>query len=209
MEVTYELDRKDIVAFQLHACNRILSRFRDAFLLLCVALFALNYYAAPRYVVNDLIYLAAEVVLILLLFSVGRRPLLSWVTGMTLAKKRHENGITGRHRVTLAPEKLVETTSVNELHTLWRGVDRVEQNDDYIYVFNTPQAATIVPKRAFLDARQAAEFFGAAVRFHEGARADVPRPTAAEIERAARLGGRPASQFDERRLSPVERVFSE
>ena len=77
------------------------------------------------------------------------------------------------------------------------------------FVFITPQSAVIVPKRAFLDARQAAEFYGAAERFHEGARAGVPRPNAAEIERAARLDGRPASQFDERHLSPVERVFSE
>jgi hypothetical protein len=38
-------------------------------------------------------------------------------------------------------------------------VDRVEQNRDYIYIYTTPAAAHVIPKRAFAGLQQAEAFY--------------------------------------------------
>ena len=39
------------------------------------------------------------------------------------------------------------------------GVDRVEQNPDYIFIYTAPVAAHVIPKRAFRDAQEAERFY--------------------------------------------------
>jgi hypothetical protein len=76
-----------------------------------------------------------------------------------LEDERPDRGQLGRHRLILGEDGLIETTAVNESRTAWAGVDRVEQNPDYIFIYVTPATAHVIPKRAFGDSQEAEAFF--------------------------------------------------
>jgi hypothetical protein len=43
--------------------------------------------------------------------------------------------------------------------TSWAGVDRIEQNPEYIFIYTSPAAAHVIPKRAFRDMQEADRFY--------------------------------------------------
>jgi hypothetical protein len=86
-----------------------------------------------------------------------------------LRDERPGRGQLGRHRLVLGEDGLVESTAVNESRTAWSGVDRVEQSADYIFIYTSPAAAHVIPKRAFSDPQEADAFFRLARSRKEGA----------------------------------------
>ena len=76
-----------------------------------------------------------------------------------LRKEKPGRGQLGRHKVVLAEGDVVETTAVGESRTAWAGVDRVEQNPQYIFIYTSPAAAHLIPKRAFRDIQEAEDFY--------------------------------------------------
>jgi hypothetical protein len=87
-----------------------------------------------------------------------------------LKQEKPGRGQLGRHRVILTQEGLVESTAVGESRTSWAGVDRVEQNPDYIFIYTAPAAAHMIPKRAFGDVQQAERFYQLSKTSKEAAR---------------------------------------
>jgi hypothetical protein len=83
--------------------------------------------------------------------------------------ERPGRGQLGRHRMVLGEDGVIESTAVNESRTAWSGVDRVEQSADYIFIYTSPAAAHVIPKRAFSDLQEADAFFRLARSRKEGA----------------------------------------
>jgi hypothetical protein len=54
---------------------------------------------------------------------------------------------------------LVESTAVGESRCSWAGVDRVEHDQQYIYIYTAPHAAHIIPKCAFNNLHEAESFY--------------------------------------------------
>ena len=65
---------------------------------------------------------------------------------------------------------LAEITDVNENRHSWKGVDRIEENQDYIFIFTSPSNAHIIPKRFFNSLKNAANFTDEAKRLQESAK---------------------------------------
>ena len=76
-----------------------------------------------------------------------------------LSQEKPGRGQLGTHRMVLTEDAIVESTAVGESRTSWAGVDRVEQNDGYIFIYTAPSAAHVIPKRGFQDAEQAERFY--------------------------------------------------
>jgi hypothetical protein len=74
-------------------------------------------------------------------------------------QERPGRGQLGRHKVVLGGGGLIESTAVGESRTSWAGVDRIEQNPDYIFIYTSPAAAHVIPKRAFRDVQEADRFY--------------------------------------------------
>ena len=68
-------------------------------------------------------------------------------------------GMLGRHKLIVEDEYLVEITEVAEGRTMWIGVERVEQDDDYIAIYIGYATAHVIPKRSFRDEEAAQDFF--------------------------------------------------
>lgn len=76
-----------------------------------------------------------------------------------LKEEKPGRGQLGAHKVSLDEAGLVETTAVNESRHSWTGVDRVEHDQKYIYIYTAPHAALVIPKRAFHSSQEAESFY--------------------------------------------------
>jgi hypothetical protein len=80
-----------------------------------------------------------------------------------IKQEKPEKGQLGRHKVKLDESGLVESTAVGEARTFWRGVDRIEHDPNYIYIYTAPSAAIVVPRRSFNSVADAEQFLQFAV----------------------------------------------
>ena len=198
MEINYELDARDLIAFQKHfyktsPTNRNLRRYLYLFFVAFAAYFNLLEFRIPF--AARLFWFAVSLGVSLLVMAFW-----SWVINAYAFKRtvptKPDNGVLGPHQLILSEKALTETTPVNETTHSWKGVDRIEQNEDYVYIFVTPQAAHIVPKRFFFDRPAAEHFYDTARRYKEGAQLD------------GAAGGRSVPRCGaEGELSPVEKVI--
>ncbi len=77
----------------------------------------------------------------------------------------------GKHTIVLQEKELVESSDAGHTNTWWSAVERVDQNDDYVFIFTSANAAHVIPKRSFRDVQQAKEFYELARGYYERARA--------------------------------------
>jgi hypothetical protein len=75
-----------------------------------------------------------------------------------LKEEKPDKGQLGRHTVKLEETGVAESTAVGEQRTSWAGIDRIEHDPDYIYIYTTPMAAVVIPKRAFSSPVEAEKF---------------------------------------------------
>jgi ABC-type nickel/cobalt efflux system permease component RcnA len=168
MEVEYELTRDDLYAFQWRAGYTSSRARRDrlkVYLSLLSAL--LVFFVFPGLIggegfsfsnVNLIVFALSFTIMAVFAWWYLRRALRRAIIGQ-LNEEKPGRGQLGRHKIRLTETEIVETTDVGESRTNWVGVDRIEQNDDYIFVYTTPHSAHVIPKRAFDSAGQAASFY--------------------------------------------------
>jgi hypothetical protein len=78
-----------------------------------------------------------------------------------------EGGPLGKKAITVTADGLQEAGEHATIHHKWSGIQTVHETDSAIYLFNSPAAAYIIPKRAFQGPLSAADFL-AAVAKHRG-----------------------------------------
>jgi hypothetical protein len=167
MEVEYEITPDDLFAFQWRAAYRspIVRRARRKvyiYVFLTLLLFSL----LPAIGYDGFVISRANFLLIAITFPVV--ALIFWLLDRRqtrrailelLKEEKPGKGQLGAHKVTLGEAGLVEGTAVGESRTSWAGVDRVEQNQDYIFIYTAPIAAHIIPRRAFSSLQEAESFY--------------------------------------------------
>lgn len=166
MEVAYELTSKDLYAFQwraVFATARGWRARRGVYLLwvLTVLLFtALPAIGADGFVISRMnfpFFVVALPLVFLFQWCLDRLLMRRAILQM-LKDHKPEKGQLGKHRIVLGEDGVVESTAVGESRTSWAGVERVEQNPDYIFIYTSPVAAHVIPKRAFKDAEETEAF---------------------------------------------------
>jgi hypothetical protein len=167
MELEYELTRDDLYAFQWRAAfesprGRRIRRWVYLGWLLAIVLFAI----VPAIGPDGFSISRVSFTFILVAYPIAclgqwfyetrmmRRAILQLVND-----EKPDRGQLGKHRMALTENEVLESTAVGESRTSWAGVDRVEQNTDYIFVYTSPAAAHMIPKRAFRDPQEAEAFY--------------------------------------------------
>ena len=165
--IEYELTRDDLYAFQWRAAfhsgrGRRIRRWAYLGWLLAIVLFAF----LPAIGRGGFDISRVSVTFILIAFPIA--ALFQWffetrmmrrLINRLLDDERPERGHLGSHRLALSDQGVIESTAVGEQRTSWAGVDRVEQNTDYIFIYTSPAAAHMIPKRAFRDTSAAEAFY--------------------------------------------------
>lgn len=77
-------------------------------------------------------------------------------------------GILGDHTMTLSKDGLIETCDVGESRSTWGGVERIEEDDEYVYLYIGAYQAHVIPRRAFTSGADATEFIKVARAYHTG-----------------------------------------
>jgi YcxB-like protein len=167
MEVEYELTPEDLYAFQWRAVfdsPRMKPTRRRVYLYWFLALLIIA--LVPAIGADGFVISRANFGFLLIAFPIVAAA--QWFLERRLMRKailrlmndeKPGRGQLGRHRLALTDTGVVESTAVNESRTSWAGVDRVEQNADYIFIYISPAAAHVIPKRAFPDPQAAEAFY--------------------------------------------------
>ena len=167
MEVEYELTPDDLYAFQwrgVFQSPRGRRARRNVYLgwTLAVVLFAIvPAIGADGFTMSrvSLGFIAIALPAVFLFQWCLERWIVRRAIRELLKDERPDKGHLGRHRLVLGEDGVHESTAVGESRTTWAGVDRVEQNPDYIFIYTTPAAAHVIPKRAFAEPQQADAFY--------------------------------------------------
>ena len=67
-------------------------------------------------------------------------------------------GLLGGHTITITEEGLTETTEVNESRSSWEGIEKIEENEQYIFIYISAYQAHVIPKCAFASEKGEREF---------------------------------------------------
>jgi hypothetical protein len=78
-----------------------------------------------------------------------------------------KSGVLGSHLIELTEEGASEKTSVNFNFYNWDGINSVEENSDYIFIFIDKLLCHIIPKRDFKSKDEAHQFYIAAKAYFE------------------------------------------
>ena len=167
MEVEYEITHDDLYAFQWRAAfesprARRVRRLAYLVWLLAIALFALVPAIGADGFTLSRISVTFILVSVLVFFALQwclERWLMRRAIRHILKDERPDRGVLGRHRVVLDEDGVRESTAVGESRTTWAGIDRVEEGPEYIYLYTSPAAAHVIPRRAFGDPMQADAFY--------------------------------------------------
>lgn len=167
MEVEYELTPDDLYAFQWRAAfNSPLSKrtTRKVFFgwFLAVLLVSLLPAIGPDgFVISrmNFTFLVIAFPVVILIQRFLERRLMRGAILHLLRNEKPGKGQLGRHKVVLTEGGVVESTAVGESRTSWAGVDRVEQNPQYIFIYTSAAAAHLIPKRAFRHVQEAEDFY--------------------------------------------------
>jgi hypothetical protein len=181
MEVEYVLTPDDLYAFQLRAVHRspISKRTRRntyIYLFVAVLLFAIvPAIGADGFVISNVSfgfliigYAVVASLAWLLEKRMTRRAILQ-----LLKEEKPDKGQLGQHTVKLDENSVMESTVVGEQRIFWAGVDRVEQNPHYIFIYTASAAALVIPKRAFASALEAETFHKLAIAHSNAARSGL------------------------------------
>ena len=179
MTIEYEATAEDIVNLQRYWYrHKMRRRHRFGWALALANGLALGLLVAgPELTVRSVIYYVACCSVFLVAWSTilyGVAPL--------IAKKQLQRGknlgVVGRHTIRLETAGCRETTDVNESFHAWRGIDTIEADARYVYIFLHGGSGHIIPRRAFPNTAASDDFFAASRRLH-AAGSEAGAPTSA------------------------------
>lgn len=180
MEITYDLEAEDIKEFQKYHYrgNKAIKKFYvfTYLLLMVLSYFPLLYLLLFTDFLSDFhwkifwAYLLNGTLTFLVVSVVTKAIDYFWrkySINAYIEKHKNGDGILGRHQIRFDEIQFVEITDVSQTNYSWKGVDRIEENEDYIFIFIAPSQAHIIPKRAFDDSENALVFAEEARRLKE------------------------------------------
>ena len=177
MEIEYELTKEDLYAFQWRSAftsPRARRHVWKPYLFWFISLLVISLMGGIGVdgftfsLVNFSILLVGFPIVALATWLMTRMAMRRFINQI-LKEEKPERGQLGKHRVQLQDSGFVESTAVNESSWTWAGIDRIEQDANYIYIYTSPMHAILIPKRAFKDVTAAEAFY----EFSEAKRAAV------------------------------------
>jgi YcxB-like protein len=167
MEVEYELTPQDLYAFQWRAAfasprGRRARRKVYLLWLLAVLLFStVPAIGADGFVISrvNFTFIVVAFPIVALVQWCLERWMMRRAILQLVKEEKPGKGQLGKHRMVVSEDGLFESTAVAETRTSWAGVDRIEQNPEYIFIYTSAAAAHVIPKRAFRDMQEAEDFY--------------------------------------------------
>jgi hypothetical protein len=166
MKIEFELHQTDLLRFAEQHINQSPTMRRMNWFFMVVPTIALFlgfvYVGRAKPLHGVLIGLFASAIYLAFGLVAGPRAVRAFIRS-TLRDGPHHTGL-GHHVLELSPEGLADKGEHGEMTIRWSGVGRVREDADYVYLYTQPDAALVVPKRAFAQPNEALEFVSDARR---------------------------------------------
>jgi len=180
MEVEYVLEIDDALAFHCDQWNRGPKEHRLkgpgwgrvvvlALMVLVLVVLDLSFFGPLTEVVVFMLCAVGSLILLTLLLQVVG-PRLAERNVRRIYKGSEGKGEFRHRRLTLSAEGVHSVSEVGDYITKWPGIEKVAVTDEHLFLYTSPTAAIIVPKRAFDDEWGFAEFVDYARRYYEADR---------------------------------------
>jgi len=85
-----------------------------------------------------------------------------------MLEEGHGRALLGSHEIEIGPGGVDERTEHNASHQSWSAIERVVEDDRYIFIYTQPVAAHVIPKTAFESSDGAGAFVRRARELHGG-----------------------------------------
>lgn len=170
MQVQYQLDLDDVVAFSsYHSRSSKGTRRRLRLIQVCGIIFALIAALMWTRWGIGLRTLFCTGYALFLLFGYPAYYRLSVKRNTRKIYSEGQNkGALGKHIISIDADGVAEISQVGESRTAWGGIEKVEENEDYVFLYTGSLQAHVIPKLAFLSEGEAAEFLQLARVYHSG-----------------------------------------
>lgn len=145
MEVRYTNTKEDLIAFnEHHLANDKAFQKRRRLNLYFSPLFLLLAFSIYGYVADSVGFYVGGIL--------GAFVSYLWAL---IAYKRYakkcadtlQKEVFCEHKVTVSETGVSESTQNSHCHFNWDAINKVEYNDSYIFIYNTPATAFVIPKR--------------------------------------------------------------
>lgn len=180
MKITFQIEKKDILAFHLYTIfhnkslrilyfllllQQIYVAFSPLFrwLILDNTLYAYNTGLIFNAVLQSVVIFALNLLIALGIFVVFNAIYLFFL----MLKYKNNDGAIGQHLIDLRENNLLEASDVNETLHSWKSVQRIIDRKKYILIYVSPTNAHIIPKRYFASDEEAKSFIDEAYRLRE------------------------------------------
>ncbi|MDG6099746.1 YcxB family protein [Alteromonas sp. ZYF713] len=145
MEVRYTNTKEDLIAFnEHHLANNKAFQKRKRLNLYISPLFLLLAFSVYGYLSDSVGFYVGGIV--------GAFVSYLWTL---IAYKRYakkcadtlQKEVFCEHKVTVSEQGVSESTQNSSCHFNWDAIDKVEYNESYLFIYNTPATAFVIPKR--------------------------------------------------------------
>jgi hypothetical protein len=79
-----------------------------------------------------------------------------------MVKEGENRSLFTRHRIEISPEAITESTQFETTSTSWKAIERVANNEAYVFIYKNALGAFIVPRRAFATPSEFEQFINLA-----------------------------------------------
>src|SRR5215204_1474059 len=180
MQINYSLNIEDLKAFQIYALNKN-AAVKKVNLFNYLFIFIISYWQLLYAILFSDFLRDFDLTFFLVYFVSGTLTfgfvlafskaisyfIRQYTINSVVNKHRDGDGILGEHLIRFDEDYIIEATEVNETRHSWKGVDRIEENQDYIFIYTSPVNAHIIPKRFFASEESVDGFFNEAKRLNE------------------------------------------
>lgn len=159
MELKFELLEEDYINFNIDHANKSPSLKRNVSLIRILG--PVTFLIAPFIIIRfseiPLWYWMTLFGITSILWLIFYPKHFDWEMRRRIKKMLEEGNsenLFKERKISLTDEAIIETTSSSQSSTIWSRIDRVEETDRYIYIYNSSISAYIIPKRVFKDDKE-------------------------------------------------------
>jgi YcxB-like protein len=161
MEITYYVTAKDLIISKRFTRNisPLIKRIDNIMIFVIILIPCIAFLLRGQFTVGHIILMLIEILILSLFIFVGLKIQYSLMDKYSIKLLKKNNGILGEHKIQLTEEEIIESTSINKTHHKWAAIERVDENDDYIFITTTAGGTYNIPKRDFASTDSAREFY--------------------------------------------------
>ena len=171
MDIEFELLEKDYINFNIDHAKKS-SSLKKSILsqrILGPIVFMLIPFILRLYTSIPLSYWLTIFAIASVLWVMFYPKYFNWEMGRRVKKMLNEGNnenILIRRTISISKEGLLEKSAIGESKVKWSQVDKVEETEEYIYIYISSISAHIIPKRVFRDENEKRLFIKEIEKYH-------------------------------------------